>query len=365
MKKSYCTLFDSHYIDKGAVTIESFMKYNTTASLYVLCMDDRCREILNEEYNNSQIVTVSLNDFLEQCSNMKQVRETRSPGEFSWSCASSFIKYVLDVFNEECVTYIDADMRFYSDPDKLVDEMLDNKKEVLIVEHRFKENFNGRLMQKFAGRFCVEFNTFLNTEKSRTVLNKWIDDVISSCNSDPESGKPLGDQGYLDEWPNKYECVHITKNVGAGIAPWNIDRYKLIDEKTKEFSFDGKGKYQPVFYHFQGLKYLSDDVVNINIHNYISRLFTDDKFVDAFYIEYLREIEEKKKYLKEKYEIHPIIKTHPAYSKEKSQKNKRHISRNISISKIYEKVRIRISRIFKEKVCVAKDIIDIKALRTK
>ncbi len=362
MKFSYCTLFDSNYIDKGAVTIDSFLEHNTSSKMYVLCMDEKCHEILNEEYKEIDRITfVTLSEFLNKCERLKKVREDRSPGEFSWSCASSLLQYVFDVYGEECVTYIDADLSFYNDPDILVNEMLEKEKEVLIVEHRFKENFAGRQMQKFAGRFCVEFNTFLNTEKSREVLDKWVDDVISSCASDPESGKPLGDQGYLDEWPEKYDCICICDNPGAGIAPWNIDRYTKDDLNSDKIIFDKKKEIDPIFYHFQGLKYESDSIVNINIHNYISRLFVDDKIVAYFYDQYLLNIDNKKKYIKERYGLYSVIKSHPAYSKEKPAKRKR--TGKISIGKIYEKIRIRINRFLKEKICVDKDRIDLNKLR--
>ena len=37
----------------------------------------------------------------------------------------------------------------------------------------------------------------------------------------------MGDQKYLDEWPDLYSSCHIIENMGAGIAPWNYCQYEI------------------------------------------------------------------------------------------------------------------------------------------
>ncbi|MGO8085215.1 hypothetical protein [Rhizobium leguminosarum] len=34
----------------------------------------------------------------------------------------------------------------------------------------------------------------------------------------------MGDQKYLDEWPDLYANCHIIEHPGAGVAPWNYEK---------------------------------------------------------------------------------------------------------------------------------------------
>lgn len=44
---TFCTLFDSNYIDKGIVLQRSMESVIPNYKLYILAMDDRCYEILS------------------------------------------------------------------------------------------------------------------------------------------------------------------------------------------------------------------------------------------------------------------------------------------------------------------------------
>ena len=43
---TFCTLFDSNYLDKGLVLYESMEKVMSEYKLYVLAMDEKCNAIL-------------------------------------------------------------------------------------------------------------------------------------------------------------------------------------------------------------------------------------------------------------------------------------------------------------------------------
>ncbi|TSC92864.1 MAG: hypothetical protein CEN89_382, partial [Candidatus Berkelbacteria bacterium Licking1014_7] len=67
-----------------------------------------------------------------------------------------------------------------------------------------------------------------------------------------EDGK-LGDQMYLNDWPSRFNGVHILQHKGGGMAPWNIKNYILSQNGGKVFIDD-----QPlIFYHFHALKFFS------------------------------------------------------------------------------------------------------------
>lgn len=351
MKYTYCTLFDSNYSDKGVVTLQSLHKNSPNSEIFVLAMDDLCYKIISDL---GFVTTIKLEDFIDD--KLLEVRKKRSRAEFCWTCTASLILYVFTHYNVEICTYIDADMFFYSNPDVLVDEMIDKKKSVQIIEHRFKNDLFGMLLKKNSGTYCVEFNTFKNDEQGLRVLTDWRGRTLAHCSSDTTNGGPLGDQSYLETWPNDYNCINIVKNIGAGIAPWNVNRYKIhiSEDSDVEFSFDGKGRYPCVFYHFHNIEYLTKNVVNINIFG--KNWNVDEKTVYYFYYPYLERLRQEKERLFEEYSLYPLLRWHPGILKKSHQSIvyyiKRVFSKHVFISIIY-----RIELLYLQKKYRKKDLL--------
>ncbi len=307
---SYCTLFDTNYLDKGIVTIDSLLRCGISGKIYILAMDEQCHRILKDYYfENSHITIIPVEEFLDQ--KLRKIKLERTRAEFCWTCTASLIEYILNIYSEKICTYIDADMFFYSDPAVLVDEMTEREKEIQIVEHRFRDDFYGKESVRAAGRFCVEFNTFQNTNKSREILKEWKNSTIEFCSSVSSENSMLGDQCYLTEWPLKYDCINILSNPGGGIAPWNIDRYHIVEETDGNLivSFDGKGYYKVIFFHFHNISYLDRDTVDISVFRH--HLKIDHKTVEKIYIPYLKTIDAAKSMLEQKYGVYPLLTRHP------------------------------------------------------
>ena len=286
---SYCTLFDHNYIYKGILTVNSLIAESVSAKVYILCMDELTFTVLSAYYSIDRVMPIRLEDFLDD--KLRKIRAERSRTEFCWSCSAFIIDYVFRKYHETVCTYIDSDMFFYANPDILVEELLESGKSVQIVEHRFTMNDVGKDLLEHSGKFCVEFNTFCNNDDGLRVLRDWEDNIIQQCTMDPL--KCCGDQLYLNEWPEKYSCIHILTNVGAGVAPWNIDRYKVIDRKTGDpensyVAMDGTGKYPLVFYHFHALYYIDRNTIKINVFN--RSLDVDKKTVYSIYIPYIERL---------------------------------------------------------------------------
>ena len=306
---NYCTLFDSNYLDKGIVMIESLISKDNTAKVYVLCMDEKCKNVLDDWHING-LTTITLEEFEDQ--ELLEVKPVRSKGEYCWSCTGKLIKYVITTYQCEICTYVDSDLFFFSDPSVLINEMLSNGCEVQAISHRFPETVSGRYQKEQNGRNCVQFNTFCNTEKSMRLLDTWIAQCMEEC-----SVNTAGDQKYTDCWC-EIDYVNISKNGGAGIAPWNLNRYRLIDkERNMVRDRYDKADYCIVFYHFQNITYVDRYVVRVMPK--AQHWVIDDKLMDYLYITYLVEIEKVKKVLEEKYRILPQIDSY--ISGEKKKKN--------------------------------------------
>ena len=313
MRYAYCTLFNSNYLDKGLETISSLLDNSEDAVVYVLAMDEKCYEVL-EDMKNHRVIPVCLCDFENE--RLLKAKAERSTAEYCWTCSGSLILYVLETYGENSCTYIDADLYFYRDPSFLIKEMIEEGKSVSIIEHGFKKDLMYEHSVTGSGRFCVEFNTFLNNEESLLVLKQWIDDILRECSADVKGN--LGDQSYLTEWPDKYDCIHIIENIGAGIAPWNLNRFKLekMEDQIPVISETGtkNGQEKAVFYHFHNMKYIDRTQVNIGVYHRYWKV--DESLVEAVYRPYLAALEEQKQMLESKYGITGLVKVHPAWSNE-------------------------------------------------
>lgn len=307
MKTVLCTLYNSLYLDKGLVLYDSLCECAEDFKLYVLCMDDKCYEVLTDLHQEHHI-PVRLTDFEDDV--MLEAKANRSFGEYCWTCSASFILYILETYNEPICTYVDADMYFFQDPKILIDEMREAGKTVMITPHRFSIHQQHMIMN---GIYCVEFNTFVNEEGSLGVLRKWKQDCIECCTA-INDGVHLGDQKYLDTWPHDYpEIVHVCQNFGAGIAPWNIEWYTKCNDEEHFVYYNNNEKPIPiVFYHFQHVTYIDRKNVDTGVLSGLS--YIDYSLVEKLYVEYLTRTEMKKQMLEQRYDIISLIKKHPTES---------------------------------------------------
>ena len=117
-------------------------------------------------------------------------------------------------------------------------------KSILLIEHRYTKSQMS--LEKYSGRFNVQFITFSNNHDGKKALLWWKKRCIEWCFHRYEDGK-MGDQLYLHDWPTRFKGVHILQNIGAGVAPWNVQQYKIV--KNDVISIDSTPL---VFYHFHG-----------------------------------------------------------------------------------------------------------------
>ena len=313
----FCTLFDSNYLDKGLVMYRSLVKTDCDFKMYVLAMDDKCKEVL-DSYNYNNLITFSLDSFSDEVG-LSDVRKTRPRGEFCWTCTSFLIDYVLTKCNEPICTYVDSDLYFYSDPQCLIDEMGD--KTVQIVEHRFSDSMIDCYRKSQSGTYCVQFNTFKNTSDALELLRWWKSKCLESCSIDNPNSGVFGDQGYLENWGDKYN-VSVLKHLGGGVAPWNVGQYQLAEDETVSMpplllEKKTQRKFDLVFYHFHHITYYEAHKVNTHVYVFGN---ADDSLIRHLYIPYLRALDETKNELKERFDVYPLLMSHPGmreYEKKK------------------------------------------------
>lgn len=273
---NFCTLFDSNFLLYGLALYESLQKNCKNFHLYIFAFDDECYTTL-VQLQLANVTVISLTEFEDP--QLLAIKPSRTRGEYCWTCSSSTILYCLKRYNLSACTYLDADLYFYNDPSVLIDEMKDN--DVLITEHRYTPRYN---QSTTSGIYCVQFMTFKNTENGLKILNWWRNACIEWCYNRLEDGK-FGDQKYLDDWTSRFSRVHVLEHLGGGVAPWNLQQYKLLPD-YKLANIKTSKHFNLIFFHFHDIKIINNVIHHINLLSY-DKSFC---FFNKIYIPYIKTI---------------------------------------------------------------------------
>lgn len=294
----FCTLFDSNYLDKGIVLYDSMTRIFDHFRLYIFAFDETVYKILSTE-NFPNIVVVPLADF--ETAELLDVKPERTQAEYCWTCTPWVIKYVLEKYNEPICTYIDADMMFFSSPQEVFDDMRARGSSIIIVPHRFKNEKEEKKASDTRGRYCVEFNTFINNLDGKNALNWWADRCLEWCfYSKPGTTQWYGDQKYLNVFESKFPGVYVCEHFGVGLAPWNIDQVEYVDNRSNGvwFRVQKNGEILPtVIYHYESVTFLSKRLINTHSRK------TSKKMHSMIYDPYCERLIAMRRWLYDKYQF--------------------------------------------------------------
>ena len=244
--RHYCTLFDRNYLLRGLALYRSLERHAGRFTLHVLCMDDVVHELLRR-MALPDVKLVRRVDFEDP--ELLAVKPSRSVAEYCWTCTPSLPLYLLAQHPEiELISYLDADLYFFSSPEPIFEEL--GRDSILIVEHRFSPRF---VRFEVNGKYNVEWLTFRRDERGLAALRWWRERCIEWCFYRLEENR-MGDQKYLDTWPQRFAGVHVLQHPGAGVAPWNFANYR-ISARDGALRVDEAAL---IFYHFHGFRLRSD-----------------------------------------------------------------------------------------------------------
>lgn len=247
----FCTLFDRNYLLKGVAMLRSLRMHCPDAHVHVLCMDELTREIL-QNLNLNHITCISLPDLEDEA--LLAAKSERSIGEYCWTLSPCLPWYVLQTNPDiHDITYLDADLFFFSSLEPVFKEIGDAS--IVITEHKLPPAFKHLIVN---GKYCVEWVGFRRDDNGVACLKKWRDQCIEWCFYRLEEGR-MGDQKYLDPWPETYNNVHVLKHPGTGVAPWNYSNYQFAKSEDGRITVDGE---LLVYYHFHQFQLLKNKTVD-------------------------------------------------------------------------------------------------------
>lgn len=215
----YVTLFDANFLPQGLALQESLERHAGEHVLWVLCLDDRTREVL-DALRKPHLRTIALAEV--ETPGLLAVKPGRTVAEYCWTLTPFAPKFVFDRDpTAKRVTYVDADLFLLADPRPIFEELDASGKSVLVTEHAYDAEYD---QSATSGRFCVQFITFARGE-GEPVRSWWAERCLEWCFGRFEGGK-FGDQKYLDDWPERFaDQVHVLRRQEAIQAPWNARRF--------------------------------------------------------------------------------------------------------------------------------------------
>lgn len=274
----YCTYFDSRYLSRGLALYRSLRTHAPCSVLHVLCLDNATYDYLSAA-NLEGVFPIQLTQLEEWDADLLRVKNSRSTVEYYFTCTPAFILQLMSrVAGADSVTYVDADLYFYSTPAPIYDEIGDGS--VGMIAHGFQDHL---IQLEVYGIYNVGFLFFRNDANGRQCIAWWRDRCLEWCYDRVEKGR-FADQKYLDDWPSRFHKVVVIQHSGAGVAPWNQARYAISVRDGKTFA-DGSPL---VFYHFHGLRLFSRHVWMHGLADYGGRMTA--ALQSRIYVPYIREL---------------------------------------------------------------------------
>lgn len=245
--RHYCTYFDKNYLLRGLTLFRSLQEHEKDFVLWVLCCDEGTFQAL-QTLNVSHLRPIRLSEVEKFEPRLASAKAGRSRVEYLWTLSPIWPLYLFERYLEiENLTYLDADLFFYSSPDPVFAEV--GAASVSMFSHRYADADDPMNVN---GIYNVGWLNFRRDENALGCLREWREQCLEWCYDRCEDGK-YGDQTYLDHWPRDHKGVCVVEHEGAGIAPWNWRRYRFRKSGGKIYCNDES----LIFFHFHGLRLLN------------------------------------------------------------------------------------------------------------
>ena len=243
MKHAYCTYFDHNYLSRALLMLRSLRAYDSESTVFVLALSDLCHAALRR-LALPKVEVIALHELEHAYPELLAVKLDRTPIEYIFTLTPVLPLYVFGLAPAERVTYVDADLYFFSSPQPVLDATA--QASVAITPH----NFSPEMHDKFVyGRFNVGWMSFRRCPEGLDCLAAYKANCLAWCYDRVEDGR-FADQRYLDAWPETYPGLAIVTHKGVNAGPWNADNYIFTEREGQFFADDDP----LVCYHFSSIR---------------------------------------------------------------------------------------------------------------
>jgi hypothetical protein len=260
----FCTYFDHRFLPRALALVESLRAWCSEFRLWALCMDDAGYDAMRR-LALPEVELISLPEL--ECGDpaLLAARDNRSRLEYYFTCTPSLPLHVLRHCPEvELLTYLDADLFFFADPEPLFAQLGDGS--VGIIPHRFSRRVEDRA--RF-GIYNVGWISFRRDPDGLACLRWWRERCLEWCYARVD-GDRYADQKYLDQWPSRFRNVRILEHKGANLGPWNLASNRVAERDGRVWVDD-----EPLlFFHFSSFLRVAPWLYNTNLSSWHVRPYT-------------------------------------------------------------------------------------------
>lgn len=271
---AYCIILTRYRLHQGLALYRSLTKNSSDPRICFLCIDDETFDVLSAlKLKNAFLIKLSDIETKE----LAEIRSKRKLNEYCWTLKPVFMEFLMKNVNKASrVTYLDADLYFYSDPERIYKDA--SQCTVLLTKHDYSPSFDQ--VVSACGKYNSGFVSVKNNHHGIACVRWWKDKCMDWCSETPQNGR-YGDQKYLDFMAFNFQRVCNVIAPGVNIAPWNQSKYRFSEKDGKVFVND----WPLIFYHFSGLRLKSrDEIAIIAVFG--------GKLIPEVYRPYLRELQE-------------------------------------------------------------------------
>ena len=284
----YCTYFDQRYLDRGLAMMRSLRAVDPDCQVTVLCLTASCEEAL-ARLQEPGVTLIPLVDFEARNPALLALKGARALRDYYLAFASFLIASELcEAAPGEVVTYLDADLLFYSSPKPIFSAM--ENASVGLIGHR--HHWWTRRLEKY-GRLNVGWVSVRCDDAGLEVAHWWRARCIEWCFADVDlEGDRFAEQKYLDHMLPRFPRVVEITHPGVNLGPWNICRHSVARDGAKGFAIDGK--FPLIFVHYSGIRETRPNVFLCSNVSYLapfSRIVRNDLYRP--YLRLLKHIREE------------------------------------------------------------------------
>lgn len=214
----YCTYFDRGFLIQGVALWRSLAAQDPDAVLWVLALDDFTVGVLRE-IGGTWMRVVPLAELEARDAALLTAKANRTRVEYYFTLSPCWPQWLLTTQPDiDRITYVDADMFFFSSPAPIFQAMDEAHASVLITAHRFPTWLSH---YEKHGKFNVGLQSFRSDDVGRACLDDWRERCLEWCYDRLEPER-YADQKYLDAWPQRWGAgLLVLDHPGVNLAPWN------------------------------------------------------------------------------------------------------------------------------------------------